>query len=142
MTEGTSPSDAEIGSQRLVMHVRSCSDREIRIPFHVGENRSRTWVLTRTATGLRLKHDHRHEDGSEDRVTQYGGDSAGSAEALRVDFPADAFTANLIPAAATNVWTMEIDPRRRFTYALARANRRFRVDFDLTRAVPPPPPPW
>ncbi|HEU4522102.1 MAG TPA: hypothetical protein VFT12_08875 [Thermoanaerobaculia bacterium] len=141
LVEGTEPSDAELGRQRLVMHVRSCSPAEIRIPFHVGENRSRTWVITRTGSGLRLKHDHRHEDGSEDRITQYGGDSAGT-QALRVDFPADAFTAELLPAAATNVWTMEIDPSRSFTYALHRANRRFRVEFDLTRPVAPPPPPW
>ena len=54
LVEETEPSDAEIGKQRLVMHVRDCSATEIRIPFHVGENRSRTWVLTRTETGVRL----------------------------------------------------------------------------------------
>ena len=31
---------------------------------------------TTTATGLRLKHDHRHEDGHPDKVTLYGGDTA------------------------------------------------------------------
>ena len=31
------------------MHVRDCSERELRIPFHVGDDRSRTWVVTRTA---------------------------------------------------------------------------------------------
>ena len=61
LVEGTERSNAELGRQRLVMHVRQCSESEIRIPFHVGENRSRTWVLTRTAGGVRLKHDHRHE---------------------------------------------------------------------------------
>ncbi len=141
MTEGTAPSDAEIGSQRLVMHVRSCSAGEIRIPFHAGENRSRTWVLTRTPAGLRLKHDHRHEDGSADRVTQYGGDATDVA-GLSVDFPADAYTASLIPAAATNVWTVAVDPGRTFTYALRRVGRRFRVEFDLTRPVAAPPAPW
>jgi hypothetical protein len=141
LVEGTEPSDADIGRQRLVMHVRECSDSEIRIPFHVGENRSRTWVITRTDGGLRLKHDHRHEDGSPDRITQYGGDSS-SAQLLQADFPADTFTGSLIPASATNVWTMAIDPGRSFTYTLRRANRRFRVEFDLTREVPAPPPPW
>ncbi len=36
--------------QRLVMHVRGCADpaHELRIPFHVGDDHSRTWVLTRT----------------------------------------------------------------------------------------------
>ena len=141
MTEGTAAGDAEIGAQRLVMHVRSCTADELRIPFHVGENRSRTWVLTRTASGLRLKHDHRHEDGSEDRVTQYGGD-ASVVDGLSVDFPADAHTAALIPPSATNIWTVAVEPGRTFTYALRREGRRFRVEFDLTKPVPPPPAPW
>jgi hypothetical protein len=141
LVEGTEPSDAAIGAQRLVMHVRSCSANEIRIPFHVGENRSRTWVITRTPTGLRLKHDHRHEDGAPDRITQYGGDTRGRADAASLDFHADAETAALIPTAATNIWTLAVNEST-FTYALRRANRRFRVEFDLTRPVPPPPAPW
>jgi hypothetical protein len=138
LVEGTEPSDKAIGEQRLVMHVRSCSESEIRIPFHVGENRSRTWVLTRTS----LKHDHRHEDGSEDRITQYGGNVQPGDADLSLDFHADAHTAALIPTAATNIWTMAIEPGKTFTYALRRENRRFRVEFALTRPVDPPPPPW
>ena len=59
--------DEAFAGKALVMHVRDCAGDTIRIPFHVGEDRSRTWVATRTADGVRLKHDHRHEDGSEDR---------------------------------------------------------------------------
>src|SRR5688572_24241334 len=36
--------------KRLRMHVQPCADasvREIRIAFHVGDDRSRTWVVTR-----------------------------------------------------------------------------------------------
>jgi hypothetical protein len=29
-----------------------------------------------------------------------------------------------------------------FAYELRRPNRHFRVEFDLTRPVPAPPPPW
>ena len=58
------PVDADFRSQRLVMHVRDCSDTEIRIPFHVGADHSRTWVITRTSGGLTLKHDHRDPDGT------------------------------------------------------------------------------
>lgn len=136
------PADSAIARERLVMHVRECGDT-VRIPFHVGENRSRTWVLTRTAPGVRLKHDHRHEDGSEDRVTQYGGDSRASASAVRMEFPADSFTQALIPAARTNVWTVEISSTQ-YVYQLRRegSDRRFRVEFDLTRPVPPPAAPW
>lgn len=142
--EGTAANDAAFKESRLVMHVRKCTDAEIWIALHVGENRSRTWVITRTPTGLRLKHDHRHEGGSEDKVTQYGGDHAAPGTATRQEFPADAFTAELLPAAKTNIWTMEIVPNRSFAYALRRdaEGRRFRIEFDLTTPVAAPPPPW
>ena len=138
------PADTSFAGKTLVMDVRGCDEREILIPFHVGENRSRTWVLTRTDSGLRLKHDHRHEDGAEDSVTQYGGDTREGGSAERQEFYADAHTAELIPAAATNVWTIEVLGDSVFAYALRRegTERRFRVEFDLRRAVPPPPAPW
>lgn len=142
--EGTAPGDAAFREQRLVMHVRACGENEIRIPFHVGENRSRTWVLTRTPAGLRLKHDHRHEDGAEDKVTQYGGDTTGAGTTDTQEFPADEFTKERIPAAKTNIWTMRVEPGRAFIYALRREaeGRRFKVEFDLTRPVATPPAPW
>jgi ketosteroid isomerase-like protein len=94
-------------------------------------------VLTRTPEGLRLKHDHRHADGTEDAVTQYGGDTKDPGSNGRQEFHADAHTASLIPAASTNIWTVEIVPGTRFVYALRRVgtDRRFRVEFDLTRPV-------
>jgi hypothetical protein len=139
--------DRDMAGQRLVMHVRECGDDALRIPFHVGENRSRTWVISRTPTGLRLKHDHRHEDGSEDVLTQYGGDTAAPGTAARQEFPADLHSRNLfvaqnIPQSATNVWAMEVHPGRIFAYELRRPNRHFRVEFDLSRPVAAPPPPW
>lgn len=138
------PPDTAFEESRLVMHVRKCGDDEIRIPFHVGEDHSRTWVLTRTADGLRLKHDHRHEDGTADALTQYGGDTEAPGTATRQSFPADSATAAILPVAATNVWTLELDPGSSFAYALRRegTERRFRAEFDLTRPVAPPPPPW
>jgi hypothetical protein len=132
----------------LVMHVRECRDGEIRIPFHVGDDRSRTWVLTRTPAGLRLKHDHRHEDGSPDKVTMYGGDTAEAGGAQRQAFPVDAesvanFQVNGLTASVTNTWAMEIEPGQRFVYELSRPNGRlFQVEFDLSRPVPAPPAPW
>lgn len=136
--------DTTFAGKRLVMHARECAGDSIRIPFVVGEDRSRTWVLHRTGAGVRLKHDHRHEDGHPDSVTWYGGDTRDAGTATRQEFPADAWTASLIPAARTNVWTVEIEPGRRFVYALRRegTDRRFRIEFDLTREVAAPPPPW
>lgn len=127
----------------MIMHVRRCEDDEIQIPLHVGENRSRTWIITRTEEGLRLKHDHRLEDGSDDPVTQYGGDTAEPGTANRQSFPADDFTAELIPAAATNVWTITITPGQRLVYHLTRHGEpRATFQFDLTDEVEPPPAPW
>lgn len=131
----------------LVMHVRECNAREIRIPFHVGDDRSRTWVVTRTGHGLRLKHDHRHFDGSEDALTQYGGDTAADGTVSRQAFPVDTdsramFTREGRTASNTNVWALELEPGRAFVYELARPQRLFRVEFDLARPVAPPPAPW
>lgn len=139
VVEGTEPSDAQFRQQRLVMVVGPCTSSEVRIPFHVGQDRSRTWVISRTADGLRLKHDHRHEDGTPDRVTQYGGDTRPGDNDLVIDFFADSHTAELLPAAATNIWTLAIVPGRTFSYALRRdaEGRRFRVDFDLARPLGP-----
>ena len=138
------PPDTAFDRSRMVMHIRECGDDEIRVPFHVGEDRSRTWVLTRTADGLRLKHDHRHEDGTSDDLTMYGGDTDVPGTATRQSFPADSATAAMLPVAATNVWTLELEPGETFAYALRRegTDRRFRAEFDLTRPVEPPPPPW
>ena len=137
--------DAEIAAQALVMHVRSCTSDVLRIPFYVGDDRSRTWVITRTDGGLRLKHDHRHEDGEEDIITQYGGDSA-SVTPNRTEFPVDQFSIDLftregLDQSTTNVWAVEID-QTKFAYELSRENRFFRVEFDLSETVETPPAPW
>lgn len=144
----TDAADEAMASERLVMHVRDCDEagQVVRVPFQVGENRSRTWVVSRTEEGLRLKHDHRHEDGSEDAVTQYGGDSA-AASTERMEFPADQYSVNLftrekLPASVTNVWAMELKPGAVFAYELNRPQRHLRVEFDLTREVATPPAPW
>lgn len=138
------PPDTAMSREPLVMHVRECSGDTIRVPFHVGANRSRTWVFTRTPNGLRLKHDHRHEDGVPDSVTMYGGDTRDAGRPDRQEFHADSLTAALIPAARTNIWTVELHDARMFVYALRRegSDRRFRAEFDLTTSVDVPPPPW
>jgi hypothetical protein len=134
--------------KRLVMHVRECAASQLEVPFHVGDDHSRTWVLTRTASGLRLKHDHRHEDGSPDAVTMYGGDTASPGSARRQEFPVDAesiamFEREGLNASVTNTWAMEIEPGTRFVYELARpGGRLFKVEFDLSRPVDTPPAPW
>tara|TARA_R110002124_G_scaffold115650_3_gene271560 strand:+ start:70 stop:762 length:693 start_codon:yes stop_codon:yes gene_type:complete len=152
--------DAEMTGKPMIMHVASCDQKEIQIPFHIAEDggnwdRSRTWSITRTTEGLRLKHRHRHEDGSLDSVTNYGGNTIGQGTSERQEFPVDAesiasFRANGLDQSVTNIWAVEITPPGQsgahFAYELRRPEsadgRYFRVEFDLSKPVVPPPPPW
>lgn len=136
----TFPADSqhEFAGKRLVAHIASCSDEEIRVPFLVGEDRSRTWVFSRTDGGLQLKHDHRHEDGTPDEVTMYGGMASATGTPLAQSFAADAHTAKLIPAAVTNVWTVSLSADgTRLTYHLERdARPRFTAVLERVQAKP------
>ncbi len=139
--------DDPFAGKPLIMHVRECGETDIRIPFHVGDDRSRTWVLTRTQDGVRLKHDHRHADGTADALTMYGGDSTGEGTHFRQAFPADAESIALFESqnravSVTNIWAMEVQPSERFVYELSRPGRLFRVEFDLSQPVETPPDPW
>ncbi|KEO73644.1 hypothetical protein [Anditalea andensis] len=138
------PNDTFTG-KKLVMHVRSCDEENvIRIPFFVGDDRSRTWVLTKRDNGtIELKHDHRHEDGSPDKVTMYGGTSPNTGSAKLQYFPADQETTDLIDYAATNVWWITLDENS-FSYNLRRVvnDNHFSVKFDLTEEVDTPAAPW
>lgn len=155
--------DADLAGSAMVMAVTGCTDSRIAVPFHVQNadgtwDRSRTWLITRTAAGLRLKHDHRHADGTSDAVTLYGGDTADRGSARSQSFPVDAestamFTREGLAASVTNVWSVEVDPAgtpgAAYAYQLRRtvaggapAERHFRVEFDLTQQIPLPPPAW
>ena len=133
-------------NKKLIMHVRRCDETQLQIPFHVGEDASRTWLITKTGSGLSLKHDHRHHDGTEDALTQYGGHTIDAGWAQVQSFPADQYSKEMfveqaIPQSVGNTWQMYIYPDR-FTYRLIRQGREFRVDFDLTKPVEAPPAPW
>lgn len=128
------PADADFAGKRLFIHVRDCSPTEFRIPFRVGDDASRTWIVTRTSTGLTLKHEHRQEDGTEDNRSQYGGETVQPGTARRQEFPADQFSKELfirekIPQSAANVWALEVEPPDFFAYELRRPDRFFRVEF-------------
>lgn len=145
--------DADMAGKPMVMHIRHCSADRIEIPFHIGGmdsgdgwDRSRTWIITRTAAGLRLKHDHRHADGSADALTFYGGDTDSHGTAQQQNFPVDAesiamFNQAGLTASTRNIWHVSINEQA-FTYGLSREGRDFRVSFDLSKPVPAPSAPW
>jgi len=137
----TDAADADFRNNRLIMHVRDCDAQEVGIPFAVGQDRSRRWVITRMDDGLRLKHDHRDEQGVIHGYHMYGGDTASAGTAGRQEFPVDQesidqFIAGGAQVSTTNVWAVEVHPGRIFAYELRRPEGRFlRVEFDLTRPL-------
>jgi hypothetical protein len=136
--------DTTFKNKLLLMHVRACNNEVIRIPFMVGEDRSRTWVFSRRKESILLKHDHRHRDGTADSVTQYGGYTTNAGSATVQVFPADAQTVSILPAAFGNVWWVELKPGEFFTYNLRRmgTDQNFSIRFNLQQTVPVPPAPW
>lgn len=137
------PENDSFRNKPLVMHVRYCDEKTIKIPFFVGDDKSRTWVLTFENGKIKLKHDHRHEDGSEDKITQYGGESTHAGLSNIQFFPSDEETCALIDYACMNVWYITLDEKS-FTYNLRRmgTDRKFSVSFDLTKKTKTPSAPW
>ena len=132
-TEFPREADHPLVGKKLTINPGPCSATEIRIPLRAGDDTSRTWIITLGAEGLLLKHDHRHPDGSPDKVTMYGGPAVAAGTPYRQRFAADAATAQMLPEAATNVWTLEIGPaKQQLVYALERHNQpRYRAVFSL-----------
>lgn len=123
----------ELYGAELKMTIESCTENEIRIPFQVNDDRSRTWILTLSDEGLLFKHDHRYEDGTPHDLTNYGGWATSGGAPSLMSFPADSETAEMLPEAATNVWTMELDlENNQFTYFLERHSQpRYKAAFSL-----------
>jgi hypothetical protein len=123
-------------SERLVVHFHQCGDEELRFPLHVGENRSRTWFFVRHADRLELRHDHRHEDGTEEGNTWYGAFTADAGTEYQQEF--------VFERDGEQVgWRVQLEPGERFTYGTIRdGDWRHHLEFDLTDPVEAPPLPW
>ena len=125
------------GDEVMTVHFRGCGESRLALPFHVDDNRSRTWLLTRTTAGIDLRHDHRHADGSPEPSTWYGAHTPGEGTATRQEF----IRAN--GGEVPSGWAIEIIPGERYTYGTIRDGEwNYRIDFDLTTPVSEPPAPW
>lgn len=114
-----------------------CTPVGVRMPVRVGEDRSRTWILTRPQAGLELRHDHRHPDGTPDAVTMYGGMAKQGGTARAQSFLADAATAKMVPGSETNVWTVSLSQDgKELRYRLER-HAKPRAEFVMTRVAAP-----
>lgn len=130
----------------LIMHVRQCTDQQLHIPFHIADDASRTWIITKQPNRLHFTHDHRKPDGAEDPLSWYGGHTLTLGSETEQAFPIDdktkaIFTHHGLTASLTNTWIVGINDTT-FTYKLVRPNREFVVEFDLSNPITPPSAPW
>lgn len=117
-------------------HVSVCTDEMVRIELiRDGDYWHGAWVLEWREAGLHLFHDHLGEVRTmEDLIASgdahgYGGYANDQGSAIQQFFPADEATAEMLPAAATNVWMMQLDLENdQFIYYLERHGEpRFRA---------------
>ena len=121
----------------MVMHVTVCEDTHVHIPFHLDEDRSRTWMFLEENGQLRFRHDHRYEDGTPEEQTLYGGYSDGSGTAFLQRFPADDYTVELLTDTLGREWNVVLDETlTTFSYRLLyHGEIVFQADFDLTNPM-------
>lgn len=120
-------------------HVSECDDNKIRIElYRDGDYWHGAWVIEKREEGLHLFHDHlgdvrTEEDLGEGDYHGYGGYADERGTPTTQYFAADEATAEIIPAAVTNVWMMELDlENNRFIYYLERHNEpRFRAEMTV-----------
>lgn len=124
-------------SGEMVAHFGPCDENQIRIPFHVGEDESRTWILTMEEEGLLFKHDHRYPDGTPEEMTNYGGWADNEGTELGQYFPADEHTISLRDNLRSHIWKFEIsEDHSTLSYSLyLYEDLYFRADFNLNETL-------
>jgi hypothetical protein len=121
----------------FVMHVTVCETDRVHIPFHLDQDRSRTWMFLAEEKGLRFRHDHRHEDGTPEELTMYGGYADGKGTRFSQRFPADQYTIELLEDTLGREWRVILrEDLSSMTYQLHYSGQlMFAAEFDLTRAI-------
>lgn len=132
--------DHPLVGTELRVEINECDENHVRMElYRDGDYWHGAWVVEMREDGLHLFHDHlgtvrTPDDLGEDDYHGYGGYADDSGDSLTQYFPADDDTAEMIPAAATNVWMISILPEeKQLIYYLERDSApRFRAVFTET----------
>ena len=121
----------------MVAHITDCGENYVNIPFHIGDNETRTWMLTQSEGALLFKHDHRNPDGTPDGLTNYGGWASDLGSEFRQSFPADPETIAMRDGLESHTWRFEFsEDLSTLSYSLyLYDDLYFLADFDLTEAI-------
>jgi hypothetical protein len=122
---------------RLYFIVEECSEDELRIPFIVGGDDSRTWILRMDEDRLTFSHEHLRPDGTEHETSGFGGHASDDGSATFQHFP-DYWTTEETPEEARRVWRLRIDREHDlFVYYLDRGGQpAYRLVFHLGEPSP------
>jgi hypothetical protein len=95
---------------------------------------------------IKLQHDHRHQDGTSDDLTLYGGSTTDSGTVHIQDFPESAESIELTKAHAPtrtwpSVWSILITADD-IVYQVVRPGRTIQTKFKLSNTVANPPKAW
>jgi hypothetical protein len=123
---------------RLYMVVKDCEGDEIRIPFIVGKDASRTWVFQMRKDGLKFFHEHLRPDGTEYELSGFGGHATEDGSPVFQSFPDFGATVDT-PVAERRIWRLRLDTDHRlFVYYLDRGGLPlYRLAFHMGTASPP-----
>jgi hypothetical protein len=124
---------------RLYMVVAECGENEIRVPFIVGDDASRTWIFQLRDGRLTFFHRHVRPDGTEHEVSGFGGHASDDGKASFQSFP-DFWATDDTAEAERRVWRLRIDePNDLFVYYLDRGGQpAYRLVFWLGPPSPAP----
>lgn len=123
---------------RLFMVVEECDGDEIRVPFIVGGDDSRTWVFQIRDDGLTFYHEHLRPDGTPHEISGFGGRASPDGTEIFQSFP-DFWATDETPAAEHRIWRLQIDRENDlFVYYLDRGGRpAYRLIFYMGEPSPP-----
>jgi hypothetical protein len=131
-------SDTTFEPARLYFTVEECGDQELRMPFVVGGDHSRTWILRMGEEGLTFLHEHLRADGTEYENSGFGGHASPEGSSTFQHFPDHQATAET-PPELRRVWRLRLDREHElFHYYLDRGGRpAYRLLFHLGPPSPP-----
>lgn len=87
--------------------------------------------------GLRFRHDHRHEDGTPEDQTLYGGYADSTGTAFKQSFPWDEYTQKTLADGVERKWNVVLaEDLSTMKYQLEYGGELvFEAEFDLTQPI-------
>lgn len=141
---------AAYGGKKFILHIRDCSDSQIKMPLHIDDNSSRILILTKSDAksggSIKLQHDHRHSDGSSDDLTLYGGSTSSAGTPNNQAFPESAESIEITKTYGKgrtypSVWSIILGTED-IVYQVVRPGRTIKIQVKFSDTVANPATAW